>query len=153
MNIFLTMDHLLVSMADSESFTLIDHTADIGIEAHGRTVEEAFENVAKGMFAVITDHAVIQPKTQVTISLPRDADMEQLVIDWLSELLYLNDVKGLVFGKFQVKIQEMLEAKVWGEPYSRKKHGYGAEIKAVTYHLLRIKKDKKGVHIRVLLDV
>ena len=147
------MEHLLADMADSEPFTLFDHTADIGIEAHGKTIEEAFENVGKGMFAVITDHAVIQPTTLTTISLPRDADMEQLVIDWLSELLYLHDVKGLVFGKFQVKIQEMLEAKAWGEPYSRKKHGYGAEIKAVTYHLLRIEKDKNGVHIRVLLDV
>ena len=79
--------------------------------------------------------------------------MEQLVIDWLSELLYLHETRSLVFGEFQVKISDTLEAKAWGEPYCRGKHGYGAEIKAVTYHLLRIKKDKKGVHIRVLLDI
>ena len=134
-------------------YTIIDHTADIGVEASGKNLEETFENLALGMFAIITDESVIENEIKKEILLPRDSDTEQLVIDWLSELLYLSDISGLVFGKFQVELSDQLKAQVWGEPYSRDKHGYGAEIKAVTYHLLSVKNNKKGVTIRVLFDV
>ena len=134
-------------------YTIIDHTADIGVEASGKNLGEAFEKLAEGMFAIITDESVIENKIKKEIILPRDSDTEQLVIDWLSELLYLSDVSGLVFGKFRVKLTNQLEAMAWGEPYSRTKHGYGAEIKAVTYHLLSVKNNKKGVTIRVLFDI
>ena len=134
-------------------YTILDHTADIGVEAFGKNVEEAFENLAKGMYAIITDESAIENKIKKKIVLPRDSDTEQLAIDWLSELLYISDVSGLVFGKFLVELNDQLHALAWGEPYSRDTHGYGAEIKAVTYHLLSVKNTKKGVAIRVLFDV
>lgn len=140
-------------MVHKERYAIIGHTADIGVEAYGKNLEEAFENLAMGMFAIITDESVIENKIKKEIVLPCDSDTEQLVVDWLSELLYLSDVSGLVFGKFQVELDNQLEALAWGEPYSRQKHGYGAEIKAVTYHLLSVKNNKKGVTIRVLFDV
>ena len=140
-------------MVHRPGYTLIEHTADIGVEASGKNLKEAFENLAVGMFAIITDDSRIENRIKKEIVLPRDSDTEQLVIDWLSELLYLSDVSGLVFGKFQVSLNDQLEARVWGEPYSRHKHGYGAEIKAVTYHLLSVTNTKKGVTIRVLFDV
>ncbi len=140
-------------MGDTAPYSLFEHTADIGMDAYGRTVEEAFENAAKGMFAIITDGSPIDPKIKEIVSLPYDAGSEQLIIDWLSELLYLFEVTGLVFGKFKVSITDKFIAEAWGEPYSRKKHGYGEQIKAVTYHLLQIKKNKKGVYIRVLFDI
>jgi SHS2 domain-containing protein len=105
------------------------------------------------MFAIITDESVIENRVKKEIVLPRDSDTEQLVVDWLSELLYLSDVSGLVFGKFLVELNDQLKGLAWGEPYSRDKHGYGVEIKAVTYHLLSVKNNKKGVTIRVLFDV
>jgi SHS2 domain-containing protein len=140
-------------MTNKTRYTIIEHTADIGLEAHGKNLEEAFENIARGMFAIITDESIIKYKVKKEIILPIERDMEQLVIDWLSELLYLSEISGLVFGKFSVTINDKLRAEAWGEPYSRDKHGYGAEIKAVTYHLLRIKSNKKKVNIRVLFDV
>jgi len=136
-----------------QGYTILDHTADIGVEAFGKNKEEAFEHIAMGMYAIITDESVIENKIKKEITLPRDSDTEQLVIDWLSELLYISDVTGLVFGKFLVEINDHLHALAWGEPYSRDTHGYGAEIKAVTYHLLSVKNTKKGVTIRVLFDV
>ncbi len=140
-------------MVHRRGYNIIDHTADIGVEASGKNLEEAFENLAESMFAIITDESVIENKIKKEIVLPRDSDTEQLVVDWLSELLYLSDVSGLVFGKFRVKLNDQLEALAWGEPYSRHKHGYGAAIKAVTYHLLSAKNNKNGVTIRVLFDV
>jgi len=135
------------------SFQLFEHTADIGVEAYGSTLEEAFEEVAKGMFSIITNGSKIESKERRVIRLPVDSDKEQLVVDWLSELLYINDVEGLVFGEFKVKINNELVGEAWGEEYDREKHGYGVEIKAVTYHMLQIKRNKKGFHIRVLFDI
>ena len=134
-------------------YKIIEHTADVGIEARGRNLEEAFEEAAKGMFAIITDDGKIDCKVERNIEIPFEDDEEMLLVDWLTELLYINDVESLVFGDFDVKIGEKLVGIAYGEEYDRKKHGYGVEIKAVTYHMLEIKRDKKGVVIKVLFDI
>ncbi|MBC7081687.1 MAG: archease [Thermoplasmatales archaeon] len=134
-------------------YKIIDHTADIGIEAYGKTLEEAFENTAKGMFSIITNGEKIEGKIEKKIEINREGDDEMLLVDWLSELIYLHDVEKLVFGDFKVKINDKLEAIAYGEKYDRSKHGYGIEIKAVTYHMLEIKRNKKGFVIRVLFDI
>lgn len=137
-----------------EDYSTFEHTADIGIEAYGRTLEEAFANAAKGMFSVITNGSNVEAKEKRHIELPVDSDEEQLLVDWLSELLYINDVDGLVFSNFDIKIDDKsLVADAYGEKYDRSKHGYGMEIKAVTYHMLKIKRNKKGFYIRVLFDI
>ncbi len=134
-------------------YKVIEHTADVGIEAYGATIEEAFENAAKGMFAIITNDGKIESKEKRKVEIDFDEDEEILLVDWLTELLYLHDVEGLVFGEFKVKINKKLVGYAYGEKYDRQKHGYGTEIKAVTYHMLEIKRNKKGVTIKVLFDI
>jgi len=134
-------------------YKIIEHTADVGIEARGKTMEEAFAEAARGMFAIITNDAKIEEKTERRVEIDNEGDEEMLLVDWLSELLYIHDVEGLVFGRFDVTIEKKLVGVAYGEEYSREKHGYGVEIKAVTYHMLEIKRDKKGVLIRVLFDI
>jgi len=134
-------------------YKIIEHTADVGIEARGKNLEEAFEEAARGMFSIITDGGKIDSKVERRVEIPSEDDEEMLLVDWLSELLYINDVENLVFGDFDVKIGKKLIGFAYGEEYSREKHGYGVEIKAVTYHMLEIKRDKKGVVIKVLFDI
>ncbi len=137
-----------------KEFEIIEHTADVGIRAYGESLEECFENAAKGMFAIITNNSKIDPIGEYKIKLDAPS-IEQLVVDWLSELLFLNSAYNLVFGKFDVEIDESknhLEASVYGEEYNREKHGYGVEIKAVTYHMLKVKKEKPCM-IEVLFDI
>ncbi|MCD6331367.1 MAG: archease [Thermoplasmata archaeon] len=134
-------------------FKIIEHTADIGIEAYGKNLEEAFENAAKGMFAIITNNGKIESKIERKVEIPHEGDEELLLVDWLSELLYIHDVENLVFGEFKVKINDKLIGHAYGEKYDRQKHGYGMQIKAVTYHMLEIKRNKKGVTIKVLFDI
>ena len=136
-----------------EPYNTFEHTADIGIEARGATLEEAFSNAARGMFSVIVDGSDIDAREKREIALEETDDDEQLLVDWLSELLYIHDVEGLVFDRFDITIDDGLHATAWGEPYSRETHGYGSEIKAVTYHMLAIKRTKKGVEIKVLFDI
>ena len=137
-----------------KTYELIDHTADVGIKAYGKTLSEAFENAAKGMFDIITDSSEIESIGQYDIELEAP-DLEQLLVDWLSELLFLNSAKNLVFGFFKVEIDEKknkLSAKIFGEKYTVSKHKIGAEIKAVTYHMLEVR-NKRPFHAQVLFDI
>jgi len=137
-----------------KTYEFIDHTADVCIKAYGKTLSEAFENAAKGMFDIITDSSEIESIGQYDIELEAP-DLEQLLVDWLSELLYLNSARNQVFGFFKVELDEKkkkLSAKIFGEKFTISKHKAGAEIKAVTYHILEVSK-KKPYHVQVLFDI
>ena len=133
-------------------YELIEHTADVGIKAFGKNIAEAFQNAATGMFDIITDHSKIKPVGQYQIQLTAP-DLEQLLVDWLSELLFLNSAKNLVFCSFNVHIKNhSLTAQVDGEQYDTAKHKIGVEIKAVTYHMLEVQ-NKKPYYVQVLFDI
>ena len=135
-----------------KKYELLEHTADIGVKAYGMTISEAFEHAAKGMFDIITDESDIDlvGEYEIVIEAP---DVEQLLVDWLSKLLYLNDAQDLVFGKFEVTISENhLSAHVYGEKYNKKKHRMGVEVKAVTYHMLQVQKTNP-IFVQVLFDI
>jgi SHS2 domain-containing protein len=137
-----------------KTYELIDHTADVGLKAYGKNLSEAFENAAKGMFDIITDKSEIESIGQYNIELEAP-DLEQLLVDWLSELLYLNSAKNQVFGFFKLELDEKnnkLNAKIFGEKFDLSKHKIGAEIKAVTYHMLEVK-NKRPFHVQVLFDI
>ncbi len=137
-----------------EPYEIIDHTADIGIRAFGKNISEAFENAAKGMFDIITDESEIENIGQYDIVLEAP-DLEQLLVDWLSELLFLNTSKNIVFSFFKVEIDDKenrLKGRVFGDKYSISKHKIGTEIKAVTYHMLEVR-NKRPYHVQVLFDI
>jgi SHS2 domain-containing protein len=135
-----------------KQYEFIEHTADVGVKAYGKTVAEAFEHAAEAMFDIITDESTIDSIGEYDIQL-ESPDLEQLLVDWLSKLLFLNDAENLVFGKFQVTIDaNRLSARVFGEKYNKKKHKMGVEIKAVTYHMVKVN-EKDPVFVQVLFDI
>ncbi len=137
-----------------KTYELIDHTADVGLKAYGKNLSEAFQNAAKGMFDIVTDSSEIESVGQYDIDLEA-ADLEQLLVDFLSELLFLNSAQNLVFGFFKVELDEnkkSLSARVFGEKFNISKHKIGDEIKAVTYHMLEVK-NKKPYSVQVLFDI
>jgi len=137
-----------------EPYKLIDHTADVCIKAFGKNLSECFENAARGMFDIITDKSEIESTGQYDITLEAD-DLSQILVDWLSELLYLHSAHNLVFGFFKVNLDEKnnkMTGRVFGEKFDLSKHKIGAEIKAVTYHMLEVK-DKQPRHVQVLFDI
>ena len=137
-----------------KKYELIEHTADVAIKAYGKNLSESFENSAKGMFDIITHNSEIESTGQYTIELDAP-DLEQLLVDWLSELLFLNASQNLVFGFFKVNLDEKnkkLSANIFGEKYNISKHKMGVEIKAVTYHMLEVR-NKSPYHVQVLFDI
>lgn len=133
-------------------YELIEHTADVGVKAYGKTLSEAFTHAAEGMFDIITDKSTIERIGEYNIHLEAP-DLEQLLVDWLSQLLFLNGAYSLVFGKFEVTLTgTRLSARVFGETYDTKKHRMGVEVKAVTYHMLQVH-EKDPCYVQVLFDI
>lgn len=137
-----------------KNYEIIDHTADIGVKAYGNNISEAFENAGKAMFDLITDCSKIENIGQYKIELS-SFSLEQLLVDWLSELLFLNSAKNLVFGSFKVNINEnifCISSNIYGEIYNKSKHKIGVEIKAITYHMLEVNRNKP-YYVQILFDI
>lgn len=137
-----------------KSFEVIEHTADTGIRAFGKDIKEAFENSARGMFSLVANLDKVEEKNEQEVEVQAD-NREDLLVEWLNELLYLLEVKRLVLKSF--KIAEMdehhLKAKVFGEEIDEKKHELGVDIKAVTYHMLKVAKTDDRWEAQVIFDV
>jgi len=136
-------------------FELVEHTADVGIKAFGDTLNEAFENAALGMFNIITDPSKVGLLQDFEVIIEGD-DLKTLLHEWLSQLLILSQVNGMLFGGFKVEMKPLqfgmgLTGQALGEPADPKKHVYKTEIKAVTHHMLEVREQPPMV--RVLFDI
>ena len=137
-----------------KKYDIIEHTADVGIKAYGRDISECFAHAAVGMFDLITERSCIEEKGAYKIDLSAE-DLEQLLVDFLSELLFLHGSRNLIFGAITVDVDGekcALSAIVHGEKLDLSKHKYGMEIKAVTYHMLEIH-DCEPFYVNVLFDI
>jgi SHS2 domain-containing protein len=136
-------------------FKYLEHTADAEFIAYGKSRDEAFVNAARAMFGLVVDFSRVRPVEAREVTLTAGS-LEDLLFDWLSELLYLSEVDRLVFSKFEVKITKnseySLNAKACGEQVSPR-HEVFLHIKAVTYHDLRVEKRNNVYEAQVLLDI
>ncbi|HID48681.1 MAG TPA: archease [Chromatiales bacterium] len=114
------------------------HMADIGVRGYGTTLAEAFEQVALGMMAVLTDVESIAPRTRIDIRC-QAPDPELLLVDWLNALIYEMATRNMVFGRFSVSIAgPVLQGEAWGETLQPHKHHPGVELKGATYTALKV---------------
>ena len=115
---------------------------------------DAFQNAAEGLMSIILDLTAIEPKEvrEVTIT---GEDPDQLLVKWLSEILYLYDGQGFVCRDFLIVNlnSKKLRAVVRGESFSRKKHRTKLDVKAVTYHQLSVQENQHGAVVRVFFDI
>jgi SHS2 domain-containing protein len=134
-------------------FDIIEHTADIGIIAYGESLEEALANAAYAMFSLIADLDNIEETVETDVEATAE-DEESLTVRWLNELLYLFDVKGIIFKKFDISelSPNRLKAKAYGEPLDPSRHSLKSGVKAATYHMLKIEKNRE-FKIQVIFDV
>ena len=137
-------------------YEFFDHTADIGMKAWGESMARMFENAAKGMFSIIFDIADAEPTRTMKLDLDqKEENAEQMLVDWLSELLYILDTQDLVPTSFRVTHLdgEHLEAEISGNPFNKEIHRYKTEVKSVTYHMLEIGRENDKYFGRILFDI
>ncbi len=138
---------------DEEPFEEIEHTADVGIIARGRSLEELFANAAVGMLHFLIDPHLGRPVQRRRVVVEAE-DLEGLLIAWLNELLVLLNADG--FLPVHCVVQELtdrrLVAEVAGEPVDPARHRFRLDVKAATYHQLRISLDDKW-KAQIIFDV
>jgi len=133
-------------------------TAELAFEAYGRDLNEVFSNAALATMETMVHLAAVLPKQSKPIKL-QNKDLKSLLIDFLNEIIYYKDAEQIFLSKFDIDIKQkpdgvwLLSAKIHGEPMDRKRHLLRADVKAATYHMLELKKEKNGWLARVVLDV
>jgi len=136
-----------------KKFEIIEHTADVAIEAYGSTREELFANAALGMFTIIGDTDKVAPAESRLIEVHADGP-ELLLADFLAELLYQLDVSHFVLHHATVEsvTDTDVRAMVYGEPLGPH-HELFTDIKAVTHHRLKVERCDSGWRATVLFDI
>jgi len=135
-------------------FEILDHTADIGIVVHGENLKALFENAGEAFFHLITDLKKVRGRMERRVNVKGES-LDRLMVDWLSELLYLHDVENLLFKGFKVDSvgEDGLKATVKGERFQEGMHVIKTEVKAVTYHQIEVRREKRGWRAQVVLDL
>lgn len=137
-----------------EPFRILEHTADIGFEAFGATREEVFANAARALFHIIVELDSIEPRETVSLNVD-GADPPSLLVNWLSELLYLQDTEGWLFREFTINSlsEKSLTAAARGEKADPARHQLKLLVKAITYHQLQLEPTANGWRAQVYVDI
>ena len=132
----------------------IDHTGDAGILLRAENLRQLFERAAWGMFTLLTNVAEIRLVEETRIQVEAN-DLPALMLAWLSELNYRHVTEHRLFGKFEVSVisDQMVFAEVSGETINPDRHTIFTEIKAVTFHGLRLEKSDNGWEAQIIFDL
>lgn len=135
----------------------IEHTADTGLEVEAPSLAELFVDCLRGMTDCITELDRVVPVSRHRLRV-RAGDLGRLLVEWLSEAVYLFEVEDLLLSRAEVEIRESpagfeLESTVAGEPFDPDRHPVKIAIKAVTYHQLAVEQTADGWRARVIFDI
>ncbi|MFW9795041.1 MAG: archease [Candidatus Thorarchaeota archaeon] len=139
-------------------FNFHEHTADITIECWAPDLIEAFEQAALATFEVILDTSTVKPRETVEISITAK-DLEELLVEWIGELIALIDINGQFYSTFHVDHVEstldgyVLEARALGEKIDHGKHDTRTEVKAMTYADMKILQEPNRTTLWFTLDL
>lgn len=135
-------------------YETFDHTADLGLRIRAADLDTLFVDAARALFStVIEDLTAVEPRQQVDIELAGD-ELDLLLFDWLKELLYRFDAEQLVFCRFAAHVaKDKLNGTAWGESLDRARHVLEHEVKAITYHGLKVERTPDGWVAEVIVDI
>lgn len=135
-------------------YETFDHTADLGLRIQASDLNALFQQAAEAVFATIVDDlASVKPSERVEIAI-EGTDREYLLFDWLRELLYRFDAEHRLFSKFAVRVSDQgLAGTAWGEPIDPERHVLAHEVKAITYHALKVEQTADGWLAEVIVDI
>jgi SHS2 domain-containing protein len=135
-------------------YELFDHTADLGLRATGRDLESLLCAAAEGLFAILVEPAVNESRGE-RLELPRieGTRPDWLLFDWLSELLFVFESRRLLLSGFEVRLDARgLRAASRARPIGERDRLLH-EVKAITYHGLRVERTADGFEAEVIVDI
>ncbi len=136
-------------------YRLIDHTGDIAILVRAASLPELYDAATRALFDVILDVRTVEPRERVHVSMADAADAEDLLVRFLSELVFLHDARDWVFRGFEAREirGDRLDGDALGERFDPARHRMLRQVKAVTYHHLLLSEDADGWSARLVLDL
>ena len=137
-------------MADDSHFVEVEHTADRAFTVRGRDLPELFARAAQALATIQGQPAGTQETVRRKVELS-GVDLETLLVNWLNEILYLQDVHKESYSRFQVHAisDTALRAYLYGEANSSIRR----IIKSVTFHGLKVERLPDGWEASVVVDV
>ena len=142
-------------MAERPDYREIEHTADVGLELEASDLKAAFELAAASMFDLMCDIDSVGDGVCRTVEIrARDGDLENMMVRWLNELLYVFESERLLLSRFDVRELTIddNEADVAGERYDPARHVFKSDLKVATYHDLAVDQTEGVWFVRVIFD-
>jgi SHS2 domain-containing protein len=133
-----------------------DHTADLGLRVFAADLADLFRTAAAGLFDVIVvNRQEVRILETEPVQLAADTT-EDLLVDWLNELIFRSETRHRLYGQFDVAIEQdgrVLSGTIGGEPIDQKRHILDHEVKAATRHGLSIRRENDGLIAEVIVDI
>lgn len=135
-------------------YEIIDHTADVGLRVHGPHLAHVFEKAALGFYDLMVGLTAVEERQVRHVRVEAEA-LDELLVRWLSELLYLFDVEGFLGKKVTVVLEPswQLKATVHGELFDPQRHELKLLYKAVTYHKASVEFRDGSWTAQVIFDI
>lgn len=135
-------------------YEFFDHTADLGLRIRAADFPTLCAEAAQALFAaVVEDPNAVNPARRVEVHVAAEEN-EFLLFDWLKELLSLFESERLLFRRFAVEVsQDGLHGQAWGEEFDPVRHALAHEVKAITYHELKVEQSTDGWMAEVIVDI
>jgi len=135
-------------------YELFEHTADLGIRVKSSTLNGLFSDAACALFAAVLDNPEsIEAEQTVEFEL-EGTQTDYLLFDWLNELLYYFETKHVLFSEFSIEVSAGgFKAVCRGESLNLEKHHAAHEVKAITYHGLKVEQTEQGWQAELIVDI
>lgn len=135
-------------------YETFEHTADLGLRVTAVDLPTLFAEAARGLSSIIVANLdEVRPVRQKEFAVAGEAK-DDLLFDWLSEVLYAFEAERLLLSEFKVEINAAgLKATAQGEPLDAERHRLEHEVKAITYHGLKVEQTPDGWLAEVIVDI
>ncbi|MBI5788316.1 MAG: archease [Candidatus Schekmanbacteria bacterium] len=137
------------------NFEIISTTADMGFIAWGESPSDLFVHAAEALSQIITVSQKVHPNESVSVKIEAH-DWPELAVNWLSEILYWQEVAGMFFSRFEITdfAEYHFQARLWGEEFDPTRHEILHEVKAITYHGLELLQEESGRwRLKIIVDI
>jgi SHS2 domain-containing protein len=136
------------------TYRRMDPTADCGIQVFGKDLKALFENAGLALFDLIADISLVKSGFEYPIQVS-GSDWQDLMVNWLRELLYFWTGKDLLVKEIEVTeiLEFQLSARIRVDTFNAAQHRLNHEIKAVTYHRIQVTPSPTGWEATVIFDV
>ncbi len=133
-------------------------TADVAYIVKSKTLEEVFLDSANALFSTMVDISTVGKKNKIEFNL-ESKKIDDLLIAFLEEIVFFKDSKNFIFSSVKIKIVEEKNSKykingqLFGEEINIKKHKLRSDVKAITLHMFKLEKTKKGWVAKLVFDI